>query len=382
MRKQNKEAYLIFLFISILLFSELVFTVQAQTDKSLVYQNQNYVVIENITLKGAGTGVGLTLKDCSHVSLYNVHIENFAIGIKIEGGLANNIYNPQLIYNTEIGLLLTGDYGVTRVFGGSITANGIGIKITDSSMMNLFYGVEIEVNIDNEVTFGDYTYGNLFEGCYFERTDSTSDNFFDMTNAVGTNTFYANKFATQGTSKLEVFGNTNIFKDNIFDSGLVSLSIHGTKNVFRDSRQGLNYAEIILIDAGTETQYQNNFFIADNLPQLPSDGNLPQPSDGNLPQPSDGNLPQPSDGNLPQVSSKNPGTPEYSFPTISILFLVIAIVIATAIAIAITLIATVLLDKKYKNMENRSHKKADILESLNLKQVSGSKHLYFVMFPL
>ncbi len=359
MSKQNKEAPLIFLFISILLFSELVFTVQAQTNKSLVYQNQNYVVIENITLKGAGTGVGLTLKDCSHVSLYNVHIENFAIGIKIEGGLANNIYNPQLIYNTEIGLLLTGDYGVTRVFGGSITANGIGIKITDYSMMNLFYGVEIEVNIDNEVTFGDYTYGNLFEGCYFERTDSTSDDFFDMTKAVGTNTFYANKFASQGTSKLEVFGNTNIFKDNIFDSGPVSLSIHGTKNVFRDNRQGLNDAEIILIDAGTETQYQNNFFIADNLPQLPSEGNLPQPSEGNLPQPSEGNLPQPSNGNLPQpsngnlpqVSSKKPETPEYSFPTILILSL------AIAITITITLIATVLLDKKYKKMGNKSHKK-------------------------
>ena len=142
----------------------------------------------------------MTLKNCSHVSLYNVHIEDFAIGIKIEGGLANNIYNPQLIYNTEIGLLLTGDYGVTRVFGGSITANGIGIKIDDSSMMNQFYGVEIECNIDNEVTFGDYVYGNLFEGCYFERTDSTSADFFDMTKAVGINTFYANKFATQGTS--------------------------------------------------------------------------------------------------------------------------------------------------------------------------------------
>ena len=357
MRKQNKETCLIFLFISILLFSELVFTVQAQTSGSLVYQNQSYITIENITLKGAGTGVGLTLKNCSHVSLYNVHIEDFAIGIKIEGGLANNIYNPQLIYNTEIGLLLTGDYGVTRVFGGSITANGIGIKIDDSSMMNQFYGVEIECNIDNEVTFGDYVYGNLFEGCYFERTDSTSDDFFDMTKAVGINTFYANKFATQGTSQLDVFGDSNMFRDNIFDSGTISLSIHGTKNVFRDNRQGLNYAKISLIDAGTQTQYQNNFFIADNLPQLPSDGNLPQPSDGNLPQPSDGNLPQPSDGNLPQpsdgnlpqVSSTDSGTQEYSFPTILILFL--------AIAITITLIATVLLDKKYKNTGNKSHKK-------------------------
>ena len=172
-------------------------------------------------------------------------------------------------------------------------------------MMNQFYGVEIECNTDNEVTFGDYVYGNLFEGCYFERTDSTSDDFFDMTKAVGINTFYANKFATQGTSQLDVFGDSNMFRDNIFDSGTISLSIHGTKNVFRDNRQGLNYAKISLIDAGTQTQYQNNFFIADNLPQLPSDGNLPQPSDGNLPQPSDGNLPQPSDGNLPQPSDGN-----------------------------------------------------------------------------
>ena len=357
MRKQNKETRLIFLFISILLFSELVFTVQAQTSESLVYQNQSYIIIENITLKGAGTGVGLTLKNCSHVTIYNVHIEDFAIGVKIEGGLANNMYNPQLIYNKEIGLLLTGDYGVTRVFGGSITANGIGIKIDDSSMMNQFYGVEIECNIDNEVTFGDNVYGNLFEGCYFERTDSTSENFFDMTKAVGTNTFYANKFATQKTSNLDVFGDSNMFRDNIFDSGTISLSIHGIKNVFRDNRQGLNYAKIILIDAGAETQYQNNFFIIDNLPQLPSDGNsplpsdgnFPKPSDGNLPLPSDGNFPKPSDGNLPQVSSKDPGTSEYSFPTILVLFL--------AIAITITLIVTLLLAKKHKNIENKSHKK-------------------------
>ena len=91
MRKQNKETCLIFLFISILLFSELVFTVRAQNSGSLVYQNQSYITIENITLKGAGTGVGLTLKNCSHVSLYNVHIEDFAIGIKIGGGLAGTI---------------------------------------------------------------------------------------------------------------------------------------------------------------------------------------------------------------------------------------------------------------------------------------------------
>ena len=131
MIKQNKKVHLILLFISIVLFSDLVFTVQAQTDESLVYQNESNIVVENITLIGDGTGIGLTLVNCSRVSLYNVHIENFAIGIKIEGGLANNIYNPQLLYNTEIGLLLTGEYGITRVFGGSITANGVGIEIDD-----------------------------------------------------------------------------------------------------------------------------------------------------------------------------------------------------------------------------------------------------------
>jgi hypothetical protein len=315
MIKQNKKVHLILLFISIVLFSDLVFTVQAQTDESLVYQNESNIVVENITLIGDGTGIGLTLVNCSRVSLYNVHIENFAIGIKIEGGLANNIYNPQLLYNTEIGLLLTGEYGITRVFGGSITANGVGIEIDAFSMMNQFYGVEIEVNIQNEVTLGDGTYGNLFEGSYFERIDSTSPDFFDMTKAIGINTFYANKFASQGASSLEVFGDSNVFADNIFDSGTVILTIHGNKNIFRDNRQGPTYAEIILTDAGTETQYRNNFFVADNLPQLPSESNLPS--------------------DLPHVSSKDPAIPKYSFPIILLLF----------IAVTITSIATLLLIK-------------------------------------
>lgn len=300
----NRKIRFSFLFISILFFSHLVSNVDAQTDNSLFYENQNYLVIENITLKGDGTGVGLTLKDCSHVSLYNVHIENFAVGIEIQGGLANNIYNPQLISNTEIGLLITGDYGITRVFGGSIIENGIGIKITNSSMMNQFYGTEIEINKQNEVTLGDSTYGNLFEGCYFERTDSTSDEFFDMTKTIGKNTFYTNKFASQKASKLNVFGDSNVFRDNIFDSGIVSLSIHGTNNVFSDNRQGLTDAEIILSDQGTDTKYQNNFFIADNLPQLPS--------------------------TTPKIS-------EYSFTAILLLF------------IFITLFTTVIVVKKYYN---------------------------------
>ena len=325
MIKQNKKMHLVLLFISIILFSDLVFTVQAQTDESLVYQNESNIVIENITLIGDGTGIGLTLLNCSRVSLYNVHIENFAIGIKIEGGLANNIYNPQLLYNTEIGLLLTGEYGITRVFGGSITANGVGIEIDDFSMMNQFYGIEIEVNIQNEVTFGDGTYGNLFEGSYFERTDQTSTEFFDMTKAIGMNTFYANKFASQGESNLEVFGDSNIFADNIFDAGTVILTIHGDKNIFRDNRQGPTYAEIILTDAGTQTQYRNNFFVADNLPQLSSESNLPQ------------------------VSSKDLAIPEYSFPTILLLFL----------AVTITMIATLILISK--RTRKQIPKKADSL---------------------
>jgi hypothetical protein len=292
----NKKVHLIIMLISILLFSELIITVQAQSDQSLVYENQSNIVIENITLTGDGTGIGLTLVNCSRVSLYNVHIENFAIGMKIEGGLANNIYNPQLLFNAEIGLLLTGEYGVTRVFGGSITANGIGIVIDNFSMMNQFYGVEIEVNIQNEVTIGDGTYGNLFEGCYFERTDQTSPDFFDMTKAIGINTFYANKFASQGTSSLEVFGDSNVFADNIFDSGTVIFTIHGNNNIFRDNRQGPTYAEIILKDAGTETQYRNNFFVADNSPQSPSENNSPQ-------------------------STNDPIIPEYSFPIILLLFI-------------------------------------------------------------
>ena len=270
MSRLNRKIPFIFFVITILVFSDLVSNVDAQTDNPLFYENEHYLVIENITLNGDGTGVGLTLKDCSHVSLYNVHIENFAIGIEIQGGLANNIYNPQLIYNTEIGLLISGDYGITRVFGGSIIANGIGIKITNSSMMNQFYGTEIELNKQNEVTLGDSTYGNLFEGCYFERTDSTSGDFFDMTGTIGKNTFYANKFASQRASQLNVFGDSNVFRDNIFDSGTVSLSIYGTNNAFSDNRQGLTDAEIILSDGGTDTRYQNNFFIADNLPQLSS----------------------------------------------------------------------------------------------------------------
>ncbi len=83
MSRLNRKIGFSFLFISVLFFSDLVSNVGAQTDNSLFYEDQNYLVIENITLRGDGTGVGLTLKDCRHLSLYNVHIENFAVGIKI-----------------------------------------------------------------------------------------------------------------------------------------------------------------------------------------------------------------------------------------------------------------------------------------------------------
>jgi len=298
----NRKMQINILLITVLLFSALFSIEEVKADSSLFYENKQYLVIENITLRGDGTGVGLTLKDCSHVALYNIHIENFAIGIKIENGLANNIYNPQLTENKEIGLLITGDYGITRVFGGSIIANGIGVKITNSAIMNQFYGTELELNLQNEVTFGESTYGNLFEGCYFERADSTSDNFLDMTNTLGKNTFYTNKFASQIASRLEVFGDSNVFRDNIFDSGTVSLSISGTKNVFSDNRQGEVDAEIIISDPGTNTEFKNNFFISDDSPQLPTN---------------------------------SPKTPEYS--SVAILLLLIAIV----------LIATVIWRKKY-----------------------------------
>ena len=238
-------------------------------DDPVAYTGVNYQIYENINLVGNGTGTGLTVSGSSHNSFYNVHIENFSIGIFVDGGLANNWFNVQIINNVDIGVQLSNDYGVNRFFGGSISSNkGIGVQIDEGSIMNQFFGTEIEVNNITEVSFNGNTYGNLFEGVYFERTASTQPQFFTWTNALGSNTFYSNKFATQGNSTLEIAGDSNIFRDNIFDSGTVTLTITGDSNIFRDNRQGMTNAIVNINDNGVNTIFQANIFSGESPPLL------------------------------------------------------------------------------------------------------------------
>lgn len=225
--------------------------------------------LENIKLTGDGTGIAITITNSSRIILRNVTLTDWACGINTTNGIFNSYYDLN-IQNCGIGWHINGFYGINRAYGGSIVNNNLGVLLSNGTCMNQFYGTEIEWNINAEVQFGDDVYGNLFEGCYFERTEATSDYFFLwQASSIGSNTFIANKFASQGDSVLTLKGNGTVFNANLFHGATQELiwDVYGNGSSITNNRAVYPLPGLAFNDYGTSNTRTGNYFYNVNINQ-------------------------------------------------------------------------------------------------------------------
>ena len=229
---------------------------------------QTPIVVRDLELYGASdaAGSGLTLDTVSKAHISDVYIHNFLKGVNAHSNSFFNTFTNLKSQGNGYGVYLEDIYGINRFFSGSITYNTKGVYIGASSVMNQFYGTEIEVNDDYEVSIEGDTHGNLFEGCYFERTAATSTYFLSMVEAlaIGTNTFRNCKFASAvAETDIVVYGNCNIFENNVFHgAGLATFSLNGTGNKIINNHAA-NAAAGFSVNVNEDTidsVIQNNYY--------------------------------------------------------------------------------------------------------------------------
>jgi hypothetical protein len=205
-------------------------------------------------------------------NIYNVEIAKFYVGFNGTGGLFSNIYNLN-VHDNYVGVWLGLKYGNYHFYGGSIQYNQIGLElfsdavvnsIDQSTDMNQFYGTEIELNTIADVNFNagiGIVAGNIFEGCYFERAPSMTQDFFTYNNGanVRANSFIGCKFASQINSQLQLQGVGHVFFGNWFD-GPSNFTVTGSNHTITDNKAIATTTEVVFTDKSFNSTINNNSF--------------------------------------------------------------------------------------------------------------------------
>jgi hypothetical protein len=240
----------------------------------LVFNYTGMTTIRDLLLEGTSTddGCGLTLDWTWRTNIYNVEITNFKVGFNGTSGLFSNIYDLN-VHDNYIGVWLGLKYGNYHFYGGSIQYNEVGLElfsdviidgVVQSTNMNQFYGTEIELNSVTDVYFNagvGIIAGNIFEGCYFERSLSTTENFFTYNNGanVRANSFISCKFASQINSQLELQGVGHVFVGNWFD-GPSLFTVLGSNHTITDNKAISDPNQVVFVDNSTASTIKNNSF--------------------------------------------------------------------------------------------------------------------------
>ncbi len=259
----------------------------------LVFNYTGMTTIRDLLLEGSSTndGCGLTLDWTWRTNIYNVEITNFRVGFNGTNGLFSNIYDLN-VHDNYIGVWLGLKYGNYHFYGGSVQFNEVGLElfsddtvegVVQSTNMNQFYGTEIELNTLTDVYFNagiGIIAGNIFEGCYFERIPSTTDDFFTYNNGanVRANSFIGCKFASQINSQLELQGIGHMFVGNWFD-GPSFFTVLGSNHTITDNKAISEPNQVVLVDNSTDSTIKDNSFLEDpqNITSTETDATSPTP---------------------------------------------------------------------------------------------------------
>jgi parallel beta-helix repeat protein len=115
-------------------------------NNSIVVERDN-IVVDGLgyTLLGTGSGIGINLTNRSNVTIRNMEIKAFDIGIRLDNSLNNNISGNKIMTNNWAGIFAI--YSLKNsIFGNKITNNGDGVWLKGASRNNIVSGNNITAN--------------------------------------------------------------------------------------------------------------------------------------------------------------------------------------------------------------------------------------------
>jgi parallel beta-helix repeat protein len=235
-----------------------VYTFTGNIYDSIVVERDNIVVDgAGFTLQGVGSGTGIDVESRNNVTIENVNINTFNVGIHVSystditvsdngitnntcgislSGYSNNTISGNTIANNAHGIYL-GGYSNNTVFGNTVTNNGLGIYLVNSSNNTISgntvtkneQGIHLTSHADDNTVSGNVIAGNG-DGIYFYY--STSNDVYEnviVDNACGvklgwisdSNVFFHNDFANN-TQQVIIDRYVWGANDNIWDASFPS----------------------------------------------------------------------------------------------------------------------------------------------------------------
>lgn len=138
------------------------YSLTGNISESIFVERDNIVILgEGYTLQGAGIGKGMNLTDRNNVTIKNMRIDAFDMGIYVRNSSNNVISGNRVSDCIQRGIHLYQSSNNT-VFGNTLTNDNSGIGVFLVSSSNIISGNKIEDNIQDGIYL--YASSNLYFG--------------------------------------------------------------------------------------------------------------------------------------------------------------------------------------------------------------------------
>ncbi len=142
------------------------YSLTGNISESIFVERDNIVIAgEGYTLQGAGIGNGLNLTDRNNVTIENMRIDGFDMGIYVRNSSNNIISGNRVSDCIQRGIHLYGSSNNNTVSGNTLTNDRGGIGVFLVSSNNIISGNKIKDNIQNGIYL--YASSNLYYGNNF-----------------------------------------------------------------------------------------------------------------------------------------------------------------------------------------------------------------------
>jgi parallel beta-helix repeat protein len=200
----------------------------------IVVQKSNIVIDgDEHEIHGKGIGTGITIDNVDNVTLKNMDLQKFLVGIRLNASSFNTVSGVTLANNSgdsSEGIQLGQNSDNNTVLGNSITYNGFGVIVLESDnnvisgnevmnnhgtgiMLNSSFNTEIDANniVNDSCGIGVYEFCN---GTYISANNITENTVLGINIVGGTQIICHNNFLNN-TENAETHSSTSIWDDSV-----------------------------------------------------------------------------------------------------------------------------------------------------------------------
>jgi parallel beta-helix repeat protein len=243
------------------------YTFTADINASIVVQKNNTVIDgAGYTLQGTGSETGIDLHSINNVTLQNIEVTNFNIGIHLSG--SSNTLAGNTASNNTYGIDLSSSSN-NVLSGNNASNNQYGILLDTSSNNNIVSGNTASSNND----YGISLYNSSSNNTVIGNTASNNDYGIYLYSSSNNNTVTGNNASNnQYGIYLEVSSNNVLFHNDFIDNTNQAFVTAGYTNIWDDGFEGnywSNYTGVDLDHDGIgDTEHVIDADNKDNYPLM------------------------------------------------------------------------------------------------------------------